>query len=181
MKIYKFRVLSSENKDFVRDIEIPDEKRFYDLHMGIQAACGYDFTQMTSFYLSNEDWEKGDEISMMVMDPDDENVPYFMKDVLLKDLIKEENQRLLYLFDFFSVRMMFIELVDIRDMSSEEAKQNYPQCSLSEGDAPEMMKIDDNMAADDMLSDLDEFEDEFGDEFGDEFSGGFENIDDLDI
>ena len=179
MKIYKFRVLSSENKDFIRDIEIPDEKRFYDLHMGIQAACGYDFTQMTSFYLSNGEWEKGDEISMMAMDPEssDENTPYYMKDVRLKDLIKEENQRLLYLFDFFSVRMMFIELVDSWDMSPDEARQNYPQCSLAEGDAPEMMIIDDNMDPDDMFSDPDDLDDEFGDEF----SEGFENIDDLDI
>lgn len=184
MKLFKFRVLSSENKDFVRDIVIPDSQRFYDLHMAIQAACKYDFTQMTSFYLSDESWEKGDEISMMAMDPDstDADTPYYMKDVFLSDLIKEENQRLLYLFDFFSVRMLFIELVDQWEANEAEAEQKYPQCPLSEGDAPEMMKIDDSMSADAMLNDFeDEFGNEFDDEFGDEFSGSFDNIDDLDI
>lgn len=177
MKIYKFRLLSSENNEFVRDIVIPDEKRFYDLHMGIQAACNYDFTQMTSFYLSNKDWEKLDEISMMKMDEtaSDEDTPYFMKDVRLNELITGNGQRLLYLFDFFSVRMLFIELVDMWDMSPEEAKQNYPQCTYTKGDAPEMLVIDDMMDSNDFLDD-DEFDD-----FGDEFSEGFENIDDLDI
>jgi hypothetical protein len=176
MNIYKFRVLSTENKDFVRDIEIPDEKRFYDLHMGIQAACEYDFSQMTSFFLSNKSWEKETEISMLEMDEDSEQEekPYYMKDVRLKDLISKTNQRLLYLFDFFSVRMMFIELVEIRPMTPKEAKLNYPICTFAEGKAPEMIIIDDFMDANSLLpDDLDEFDDDFPEDF--------ENIDDYDL
>ncbi|MDA3911182.1 MAG: hypothetical protein PF448_07490 [Bacteroidales bacterium] len=176
MKIYKFRILSSENKDFVRDIEIPDEKRFYDLHMGIQAACDFDFSQMTSFFLSNQAWEKETEISMLEMDedPDQEEKPHYMKDVRLKDLITKANQRLLYLFDFFSVRMMFIELVEIRTMTPKEAKLNYPICTFAEGKAPEMQIIDDVMNMEDLLPD------DF-DEFDDDLSEDFENIDDYDL
>jgi hypothetical protein len=176
MNIYKFRVLSTESKDFVRDIEIPDEKRFYELHMGIQAACEYDFTQMTSFFLSNQAWEKETEISMLEIDEesDQEEKPYFMKNVRLKDLIIKPNQRLLYLFDFFSVRMMFIELVEIRQMTPKEAKLNYPICTFAEGTAPEMQIIDDVMNMEDLLpNDLDEFDDDFPE--------GFENIDDYDL
>ncbi|MEA1873009.1 MAG: hypothetical protein U9N51_01075 [Bacteroidota bacterium] len=176
MNIYKFRILSTESKDFIRDIEIPDEKRFYDLHMGIQAACDFDFAQMTSFYLSNKGWEREEEISMIDMDKagDEDDKPYFMKDVRLKDLISKANQRLLYLFDFFSVRMMFIELVEIRPMTPKEAKQNYPICSFSEGEAPKMQVIDDVLNVDDLLPD------DF-DEFDDDFSEGFDNIDDYDL
>jgi len=176
MNIYKFRILSPESKNFVRDIEIPDEKRFYDLHMGIQAACEYDFAQMTSFYLSNQSWEKEQEISMINMDEsgDELDKPYFMKDVRLKDLISKTNQRLLYLFDFFSVRMMFIELVEIRQMTPKEAKLNYPICTFSEGEAPKMQIIDDMMDADSLLPD------DF-DEFDDDFPEDFENIDDYDL
>ncbi len=176
MKIYKFRILSPESKDFVRDIEIPDEKRFYDLHMGIQAACDYDFAQMCSFYLSNQAWEKEEEISMIDLDEpsDEDEKPHFMKDVRLKDLITKANQRLLYLFDFFSVRMMFIELVEIRPMTPKEAKQNHPICTSSEGKAPEMQIIDDVMNVEDLLPD------DF-DEFDDDFPEDFENIDDYDL
>ncbi len=179
MKLYTFRILSAEDTDFVRDIKITEEHSFYDLHMAIQAACDYDFTQMTSFFLSDEDWDKGEEISMMKMDEDDsiEDSPYYMKDVLLKDLIKKDNQRLLYLFDFFSVRMMFVELLNTVEIKESNKKQSYPLCSLSEGIAPEMIIIDDNFDMNDMDLD-DEFEDEL---FDDDFDGNFENIDDFDL
>jgi hypothetical protein len=179
MQIYKFRVLSSENKEFVRDIIIPAETLFYDLHMGIQAACAYDFSQMTSFYTSNKDWEKGQEISMIDIDEQsntDDEKPLYMKDVSLNELLSTKGSRLLYLFDFFSVRMMFIELVDLWEMSPEEAKQNYPQCSYSQGSAPEMIIIDD--IDDDFTDDFSEFEDP---DIYDDFSEGFENIDEFDI
>ncbi|MFW5805058.1 MAG: IS1096 element passenger TnpR family protein [Bacteroidales bacterium] len=169
MKILTLRILSSENLKFIRDIDIPDEKRFYDLHMGIQAACGYDYSQMTSFYISNKNWEKLQEISMVRMDENDKSAPELMKETLLKKYLTKKGQRLLYLFDFFSVRMMFIEVVNVRTMTPKEAKLNYPRCILSEGKAPPELIVDD------FGIDPDEDDDEL---LG---SDGIENIDDFDI
>ncbi|MFO7879350.1 MAG: IS1096 element passenger TnpR family protein [Bacteroidota bacterium] len=173
MKILTFRILSPENPKFVRDIDIPDEKRFYDLHMGIQAACNYDYTQMTSFYLSNENWEKLEEISMMPQEEDIESKHRMMKETLLKDLLHKKGQRLLYLFDFFSVRMMFIEVVNVRDMTATEAKLNYPRVVTSEGDPPPALIVDD------FDSELDDFDINDSGDYDEPES--FENIDDLDI
>jgi hypothetical protein len=169
MKILTLRILSSENSKFIRDIDILDEKRFYDLHLGIPTACDYDYSQMTSFYISNKKWEKLQEISMVRMDEDDKNAPELMKDTLLKKYLTKKGQRLLYLFDFFSVRMLFIEVVKVRTMTAKEAKLNYPRCILSEGKAPPALIVDDygidpDAEDDDLLN-----------------SGGVENIDDLDI
>ncbi|MFO7789970.1 MAG: IS1096 element passenger TnpR family protein [Bacteroidota bacterium] len=168
MKILTLRILSSENPKFIRDIDIPDEKRFYDLHMAIQAACNYDYSQMTSFYISNKKWEKLQEISMVRMDEDDDIAPELMKETLLRQYLKKKGQRLLYLFDFFSVRMMFIELVSVRKMNAKEAKLNFPRCILSEGKAPPALIVDDL----DIESDLDD------DIYGPD---DIANIDDLDI
>ena len=66
-----------------------------------------------------------------------------MKNILIKDKLNAKGDRLLYLFDFFSVRMMFIELVKSRQMTAEEAKLNYPRIIKSEGNPPEQMQIDD--------------------------------------
>ncbi|HKK69164.1 MAG TPA: hypothetical protein VJ946_13165 [Bacteroidales bacterium] len=171
MNILTFRILSPENPKFIRDIDIPDEKRFYDLHMGIQAACNYDYSQMTSFYLSNQNWEKLREISMMPMEEQNtEEAPLNMKYTLIKDKLQKKGQRLLYLFDFFSVRMMFIELVNIRKMGPEEARLNYPRVILSEGEAPQQLMVDD-FDADIDLDDPDDYDE----------PESFENIDDLDI
>jgi hypothetical protein len=170
MNILTFRILSPENPKFIRDIDVPDEKRFYDLHMGIQAACNYDYSQMTSFYMSNQDWEKLEEISMMPMEEDTEEAPLNMKNTLLKDKLEAKGQRLLYLFDFFSVRMMFIELVNIRQMGPEEAKLNYPRVIASAGEAPPQLVVDD-FDADIDLDEPDDYDE----------PESFENIDDLDI
>lgn len=143
MNILTFRILSHEKSDFIREIDIPDEKNFYDLHRGIQAACNYDNSQMTSFFMSNENWEKLQEISMLPMEENEEKKPLIMKDTLLKNNFSKKGERLLYLFDFFSVRMMFIELVKIRKMTAEEAKLNYPRIIKSEGKPPQQMQIDD--------------------------------------
>lgn len=178
MEVLKFRIISSENSDFIREIEIPESKQFYDLHIAIQTVCKYDSSQMTSFYLSNQEWEKLEEISMMPMDDEEsETIIFNMKDVSLKDLIKNVGQRLLYLFDFFSVRMMFIELIEIKPMQEGLSLENYPRCTYSEGTAPEAIIIDDSIEDNNSINDYDKFQDI--DEF-DEL-GGFENIDDLDI
>ncbi len=143
MKILTLRILSSENAKFIRDIDITDEKRFYDLHMAIQTTCDYDYSQMTSFYISNKKWEKLQEISMVRMDEDDKNAPEPMEETLLKKYLTIKGQRLLYLFDFFSIRMMFIEVVNVRDMTAKEAKLNFPRCILSEGKAPPSLIVED--------------------------------------
>ncbi|MGC9332060.1 MAG: IS1096 element passenger TnpR family protein [Bacteroidales bacterium] len=166
MEILTLRILSPENSNFIRDIDIPDEKRFYDLHLAIQSACDYDYSQMTSFYISNKKWEKIQEISMVRMDDDDKNAPELMKETLLKKYLCKKGQRMLYLFDFFSVRMMFIEVVRVHTMTAKEAKLNYPRCILSEGKAPPALIVDDFdvYPEDDLLG-----------------SDDIENIDDLDI
>ena len=56
--IYRFRVILDSRQDHVfRDIEIPYDASFEDLHNSIQQAFGFDGTQMASFYESNNDWE----------------------------------------------------------------------------------------------------------------------------
>ena len=62
--IYKFRLLSSEKDDFVRDFEVSSDQTFYDLHLVIQYNCHYDTSQIASFYLCNSDWEKENEITL---------------------------------------------------------------------------------------------------------------------
>jgi len=74
-----------------------DTLTFLDLHQGIQKALDYDPLQMASFFLSNDNWEKNTEITVINME---EEKALLMEDSLLGDYIKEENQKLLYVYDF---------------------------------------------------------------------------------
>jgi Plasmid pRiA4b ORF-3-like protein len=127
--ILKFRFLSSENEDFVRDIEIENNKTFLDLHKAIQLAVPFDSNMLASFFLASDCWQKGLEITLEKME--EENLA--MHEAELKEYIDEEKQKVLYVFDYFSERSLFAELVSI---TTPKEGIEYPVCSQSKGDAP---------------------------------------------
>lgn len=179
----KFRVLldSIEEKEVFRDILINDDFNFEHFYNTILDAFGFPNDQMASFFISDEDWNKGEEISLMNMsfgEMDDEESPVEMNSLLLKDRVKENNQRLILVHDFLSMWIFLIELHEIR----EEEVEN-PQLLLEVGDIPQELKsrgpknLDDMKFETDKDPDMDDFED-----FDDGFSNGsFDNIDDYDI
>ena len=171
--IVKFRIISGETDDFVRDIEIPSDSSFLDLHLSIQAACDFDDSMMASFYLSDADWDKGQEIVLQIIDETEQKEALLMDDLQIKQIIKAKGNRLIYMFDFFSIRFFFIEVVNIREKLPSDEKLEFPICTLCEGTPPRQILIDD-------LSDLD-FEDDIREEFNDFEDMGFENIDDYDL
>lgn len=171
--IVKFRIISAENEEFVRDIEIIDDNSFYNFHMAIQSACGYDSSLMSTFYLSNESWDKEQEIVLEKMDEDSQSEVLMMQDTWILDMAPVVGQRFIYIFDFFSVRSFFIEIVNIRKFRRDEQHLEFPICTLSHGEAPKQLFIDETE-----ITDLDLESEDLGDDFDDI---NFENIDDLDI
>lgn len=167
--IVKYRIVSGENDNFVRDIEIYENSTFYDLHLAIQDACEYDGSMMTSFYTSNNKWEKRREIAMEIIDPKSQEDVLLMNETKINDFSVKKGKKLLYLYDLFSVRFLFIEIVNIRDVEKEDENLEFPICTLSQGDPPIQFFIDD-IDPEDMG---DDFENSFGDDFDDEFSDDY--------
>lgn len=56
--VYKFRIISDEVDDFLREIKIDSDASFYDLHEAILKCTNYKNDQMTSFFICDDDWEK---------------------------------------------------------------------------------------------------------------------------
>ena len=56
--VYKFRIISDEVDDFLREIKIDSEASFYDLHEAILKCTGYKDDQMTSLFICDDDWKK---------------------------------------------------------------------------------------------------------------------------
>ena len=52
--VYKFRIISDEVDDFLREIKIDSEATFYDLHEAILKCTGYKDDQMTSFFICDD-------------------------------------------------------------------------------------------------------------------------------
>lgn len=112
--VYKFTILSDEVDDFVRVIKIGADATFYDFHKAILKACGYKDDQMTSFFICEDDWERREEITLEDMGKSSsEEDTFIMKETKISDLVEDEKQKLIYVFDPLTERSLFIELSEI--------------------------------------------------------------------
>lgn len=149
--VYRFIIISDEVDDFVREIKIDSEATFFDLHEAILKSASYTDDQMTSFFLCDDDWEKEKEITLEEMGNSPEEDSWIMKDTKLSDLIEDEKQKLLYIFDPLAERLFFIELSEI--ITGQDLKTAV--CSKKEGDPPKQTIDFEEVAAANGSIDLD--------------------------
>ena len=150
--VYRFTIISDEVENFIREIKIDSEATFFDLHAAILKSVGYKDDQMTSFFLCDEDWEKEKEVTLEDMGSSSEEDSWLMKETRLNELIEDEKQRLLYVFDPLADRVFFIELTEI--ITGQDIKSAV--CSRKQGEAPKQtVDFDEVMNASGSL-DLDE-------------------------
>ena len=149
--VYRFLLLSDEVDNFKREIQISSQATFLDFHKEIMKCTGYDNNQLYSFFICGEDWSKQTEVTLIEMDTSSEEDCYVMENTLLEDLIEEEQQKLLYVFDMLNERVFFIELREI--ITGKDMKD--PLCTKSVGKAPNQI-MDFDLASNEISSDLDE-------------------------
>lgn len=164
--LFRFLILSDEVDDFKREIKIDSEATFLDLQNTILDSVGYTKDQMTSFFICDEDWSKKTEITLVEMDTSSEVDNYIMEDTRLEELLEDEGQKMLFVFDYMTERAFFMELREIvpgQDLSE-------PICSKTIG-VPPAQTIS-----------FDELESKSGStEIGEDFYGDSEyDIDELD-
>ena len=137
--IYRFTIISDEVDNFRREIQIDSDATFLDFHHAILKAAGYPNDQMTSFFICDDSWEKEQEITLVEMDTTADVDNYVMEDTTLDELITEEHQKVLYVFDYISDRAFFMELKEIipgKDLDKAV-------CTASLGEAPAQYKLED--------------------------------------
>ena len=86
VNIFKFRVIVDTEQDVFRDIEIETDATFEHLHDAVLDAFDFESGEMASFYMSNEQWEKGLEIPLMDMAGD---AALSMKSTKLSDMLSK--------------------------------------------------------------------------------------------
>lgn len=166
--IFHFRVLIDQSNEVFRDIQIESSATFEDFHHAIVEAFAFSGEEMASFFVSDDDWEKGEEITQMDMGTVEEGGVKIMSDFTLNEMVDQKGAKLLYLYDFMRMWMFFVEMVEI---STPDPDKNYPLVTLTVGDAPHESSKE---PADSFPVDFDaDFEDPSEEE-------GFENIDDYD-
>lgn len=151
--VYRFTIISDEVDDFIREIQIDSEATFHELHEAILKAAKYSDDQMTSFFICDDDWEKEQEITLEDMGGSSEEDSYIMHETRLSELLEDEKQKMLYVFDPLTERVFFIELSEIiygKDLANAV-------CTRKEGIAPKQtVNFDEMFAASGTNLDLDE-------------------------
>lgn len=179
MSAYKFRVLldSDKEEEIFRDIVIAKSDNFEHLYRTILDAFGFKNEEMASFYMSNEDWDKGEEITLMDMSfGEEENDTVLMNHTALETMVEEADQKIILVHDFLK---MWIFLIELQQETNEEV--TTPYVALSIGDAPDensksedfMMESEFSEDDEGMFDDIDSYDDE-------DFSEGFESYDEYD-
>ena len=165
--IYRFRVIldNDTEDDIFRDLEIRETDSLEDLHNIITQSFGFDGNEMASFYVSDDDWNEGEEISLF--DLSDDGDARLMSGTVIKDVVHEAQTKLIYVYDFLSMWTFFVELAEIVD---EEEGMSYPNLMFAHGQIPDEAP-DKNFEAEDTFDDFDDFDDEID----------LEDYDDLDF
>jgi hypothetical protein len=87
---------------------------------------------MASFFLATDNWEKEEEFTLFDMGTGSST----MENAILEEIIFRKNQKLLYVFDFFNERALFIEYTgEAREVEGRE----YPACINSKGIPPKQV------------------------------------------
>lgn len=132
--VYRFRITFEDYDEVSRDIEIKSTQTFLELHQTIQSSIGFDNLKPASFFMSNDNWIKGQEISVSTRTDKAGNKTVLMEAARLCDFIADPHQKIIYLSDYDANWSFLIELVKI--IPQGDAMRNYPVCVKSTGDAP---------------------------------------------
>ncbi len=132
--VYRFRVTFEDYDEVTRDIEVKSTQFFSDLHTCIQSAIGFDNSKPSSFYMSNDNWIKGQEISTIIRKNKAGDESVLMEKSRLCDFIADPHQKIYYLSDHDSNWTFMIELMKI--LPTDDATKTYPICIKSAGAAP---------------------------------------------
>ncbi|MFR9650265.1 MAG: hypothetical protein SNJ33_07315 [Rikenellaceae bacterium] len=158
MIIFRLRMVSDENDNFVRDYLLEAQTSLVELHNFIIESLDYEEC-ISSIFSSNDEWEREVEYTLIDMGAE-QSVP--MDGVRVCDLLRKEGDRMIYLYDAFENRGYYITLLEMMHGDGGE----YPRESFAHGTPSDQYDAD---AVNNDGSIFDEMMDEFGDMEDDEY------------
>ena len=134
MAVLRFRAYYEEDESVYRDIVIKHTQTFADLHNAILKAYEFDNKHQATFYRSNDNWQRGREITLQKYEKDYKAAPLIMAETPIGSEIKDPNQKFIYTYDFSKNWTFLIELINVS--KEETPKITYPSSIRVEGIGP---------------------------------------------
>ena len=124
----KFRIILNVEEDVLRDIVIDSNISLIEFSKIISSEFGFDFSEISTFHHSNENWEQLDEIKIFKIDELDQ----IMDKTPISNFFLSKGDKLIYIYDFLNYWTFFIELYEI----DESVKIDSYNCINSVGEVP---------------------------------------------
>jgi hypothetical protein len=134
MALYRFKVTFEDYDDVIREIDVKSNQTFEDLHRAIHQSTGYNGEFPSSFYISNDQWIKGEEITYLPNQRRIDRGVVLMDKVKLSNRIDDPHQKFYYTFNFDRPFDFHVELLKI--ILDEIPGTEYPAIIKSVGEAP---------------------------------------------
>src|SRR5665213_719156 len=134
MALYRFRITFEDYDDVIREIDVKSNQTFEDLHRAIHQSTGYNPEYPSSFYISNDQWTKGEEITYLPNQKRIDRGVSLMDKVKLLSFIDDPHQKFYYTFNFDRPFDFHVELMKI--ILEETPGVVYPSVVKSTGEAP---------------------------------------------
>lgn len=134
MAVLKFRVYYEEDDSIYRDVAVKHTQSFLQLHQVILKSYEFDNKHQATFFRSNDNWQRGREISLSKYDKPYKVAPLLMEETAIGSEIRDPNQKFIYVYDFVKNWSFMVELINVA--KEENAKLDYPAVIKSEGIAP---------------------------------------------
>ena len=164
------RIVADTQEDIFEDLRIHKENNFLTIHDFLVENFHLDKLEMSSFFYSNDDWDKGEEITLMNMNIGDDQTVKFMESITINEVFKEKKFKFLYVNDFLNMNIFYVEILKESDLEDNETLKLLHKLGEYEPKKSEDIFI---MEDENKLS---EIEDILNEPEEDEF-GGFEELD----
>ena len=134
MAILRFRVYLEEDDSVYRDVAIRHTQTFLQLHEIILKAYEFDKKHQATFYRSNDNWQRGKEITLEKYNKQYRVEPLLMESTMIGSEIFDPNQKFIYVYDFVKNWTFQLELINVS--KDENPKLTYPAVVRTEGIGP---------------------------------------------
>jgi len=156
--IYRIRAILDTETDVIRDFEIEATATLEELHDAVSQSFGFAGNEMASFYRSNENWDQGEELPLVDMGVGEKP----LNDKPLNKILSENENHLIYVYDFLNLWTFFVELVETAE---KDHLKGYPSLIFSHGEVPETPPDKDFVAEEGLEESLNKEDDLEDDEF----------------
>ena len=165
--VFKYRMLSDESDNFVRDFEVYPDMTLTEFNHFILESLGYE-PCMVSIFKSDAEWRVVEEFSELDMGDDVPGAPRCMDNMRLMEVNNDFHDRLIYTFDMLNDRSYYLELID---MQRPAEGLSYPRVAFEHAPAPDQYDPEATEQVgsifEEMMSDYNEFDgdDNYDDEY----------------